>query len=132
MADTMVAELDRRQSEVQTALSGADRGWSDSRRESVDQRYIRPQGEAHELLHDHLNSVGAASTEARAAARNTDLAVASAEREAAQVERQVAEARSSLPEAHGSSEAGFGAEASAAQGHDRTAAFAEQANSISL
>lgn len=129
MADNVVAELDRRERGVQTALRGADGGWSDSRRESVDRRYIGPQAEAHDLLHGQLNSVGAASTEARAAARDTGLAVAGADREGALAERHIAEAHSSLAEAHASSQAGFGAEASATQGHDRTVGLARDANS---
>lgn len=132
MADNSVAELDRRGRELEDALSGAERDWNDSRRHAMDGRYLRPHTDAHGRLHSQLTSLLAISGRARIAAENAVQAASLAKREGEQGTLRITGARTGIRDAGAAEHAGVMAEASAAQGHGRTAALAEQANSIFL
>lgn len=132
MADSAVADLDRRGTELEAALSGSNRAWDDSRRHAMDDRYLRPHAEAHSRLHSSLTSNLAALGLARVAAGNADQAVAVARRESDQASRYVTGTGCGTAQARAAAQAGLVAEASAAQRHARTVGLAEQANSIPL
>lgn len=132
MDDNPVAELDRRGRELEAALAGSNGAWNDSRRNTLDERYLRPHADSHDQLHSRLTSILAASGRARVAAGSADQAVGIARREGDRANDHVTRTHSGMAQARAAAQAGLVAEASAAQGHDRTVGLAEQANSIAL
>lgn len=98
----------------------------------MDGRYLRPHSDAHDRLHSQLTSLLAISGRARIAAEDAVQAASLAKREGEQGMLRITGARTGITDAGAAEHAGVMAEASAAQSHGRTAAFAEQANSIFL
>ncbi|MBO0730416.1 MAG: hypothetical protein J2P57_14240 [Acidimicrobiaceae bacterium] len=128
MTDAPVAQLDRGSTQLHDALSRASSLWDDSRREATARRYLLPHGEAHDRLQAQLVALLDASVEARAAARNADLAVTAAQHEDNQAHLQVAGAAGTVTEVQAATEAALRAEGDAAGVYANALALAEEAN----
>lgn len=128
MAGSTVAELDRRGTELQVALAEANQTWNDSRRQSMDGRYLHPHGDAHDRLRTQLTLLFSSSGQARLAAGNADQAVAAARREGAQANHPISGARLGMAQSESAAQVGLSAETHACQAHERTVRLAESAN----